>query len=111
MTITEPFCIFNNLRGIPVIVITGTENLMNEDVILGRLLGRREAFNLVAARCTAAEVEAMRQIRDQKLYLKFAPDFNGFCVEQFHTGGPNINRMIRVLEEFGPRYYEFAQLV
>ena len=53
----------------------------------------------------------MRQIRDQKLYLNYAPDWGAFCIEFFQCGKDNVNRLIRNLLEFGPRYYEFAQLM
>jgi hypothetical protein len=35
---------------------------------LNRWMGRREAFGLVAGRCAAADIETLRQIREQKLY-------------------------------------------
>ena len=38
------------------------------DANLDRWLGRREAFGLIAGRCSAAEVESLRRIRTEKLY-------------------------------------------
>ena len=90
--------------------ITGDENTMNADVILGRLLGRREAFSLVAARCSAAEAQTLREIREKKLYLNLAADWGGFCVKYLHMGKANANRIIRLLDEFGAAYFEVAQL-
>jgi hypothetical protein len=83
---------------------------MTNDLTLGRLLGRREAFTIVAARCSAAEAALMRQIRDEKLYVGHAKDWDEFCTTHFHTGKENANRIIRLLEEFGPAYFEVAQL-
>jgi PHD/YefM family antitoxin component YafN of YafNO toxin-antitoxin module len=83
---------------------------MSDDLSLGRLLGRREAFNLIAARCSAADAVLLRKIRDEKLYVDHAKDWEEFCREHLHTSKPNANRLIHILEEFGPQYFEVAQL-
>jgi hypothetical protein len=45
----------------------------NQQVLkLGIMLGQRRAFGLVADRCSAAQAECLRQVRDEKTYLKFA---------------------------------------
>jgi hypothetical protein len=83
---------------------------MSEDLDLGRLLGRREAFQLVAARCSAADAASMREIRDRKLWVGHAADWSEFCVKRLHTSKENANRIIRQLDEFGPTYFEIAQM-
>src|SRR5215471_19144709 len=75
-----------------------------------RLLGRREAFSVVAGRCSAADAETLRNIRDNKLYLALSPDWDEFCVKYLHMSRAAANRIIQLLIEFGPRYYEVAQL-
>jgi len=47
---------------------------------------------------------------DKKLYLDYAKNFNEFCQKHFHTSKENATRLIRLLEEFGPTYFEVAQL-
>lgn len=66
---------------------------------LNRWLGRREAFGLVAGRCSAADVECMRNIRDGKLYLSRAESWADFCVKDLHMGKSNANRLIGLLEK------------
>src|SRR4051794_659562 len=82
---------------------------MSDDLTLGRLLGRREAFNLVAARCSAAEAGQLREIRATKNYLECG-DWEEFCCKHLHMSRENANRIIRLLEELGPQYFEVAQL-
>ncbi len=82
---------------------------MSDDVTLGRLLGRREAFNIIAARCSAAEAAHLRQLREQKNYLD-CKTWDEFCERHLHTSKDSANRVIRYLEEFGPSYFEVAQL-
>jgi hypothetical protein len=83
---------------------------MNDDLTLGRLLGRREAFNVVAARCSAADAAILRELREKKLYLNHAEDWDEFCTQHLHTTKETANRLIRHLDEFGPTYFEVAQL-
>jgi hypothetical protein len=77
---------------------------------LSKWLGRREAFGLVAGRCSAADVECMRRIRDDKLYLQCAKDWGEFCEKFLHMSKSNVNHQIRLSEEFGPEYHHVAQL-
>ena len=77
---------------------------------LGRWLGRREAFSLIAARCSAAEAETLRRIRDDKLYLACAPNWDEFCERELGASRRNINRVIGYLKEFGPQYFHVVQM-
>jgi hypothetical protein len=83
---------------------------MTDDLSLGKLLGRREAFNIVAARCSAADATLLRQMREEKLYLNHSKDWGEFCQRHLHISRENADRIIRLLEEFGPTYFEVAQL-
>jgi hypothetical protein len=80
------------------------------DVNLDRWLGRREAFGLIAGRCSAAEVESLRRIRDEKLYRGRAQSWDEFC-SQIGVSRRNVERGIRHLEDFGPSFFHLAQLM
>ena len=77
---------------------------------LGMMLGTRKAFASVAGRCSAADAECLRRIRDQKLFLSRAADWEEFCPKYLGLSKAQANRYIRYLEEFGPDYFEVAQL-
>jgi len=77
---------------------------------LGMMLGTRKAFAAVAGRCSAADAECLRRICDQKLYLSRAASWEEFCPEYLGLSNRHANRIIRNLEEFGPDYFELAQL-
>jgi hypothetical protein len=79
-------------------------------VELGRLIGRREAFAAVAARCSAADAESLRRIRDEKLYKQLGLTWEEFCVERLGSSRRNIERTLRLLDEFGPAYFHVAQM-
>jgi len=83
---------------------------MTDDLTLGRLLGRREAFNVMAARCSAADAALLRDFREQKLYVGHAENWDDFCTKFLNTTKDSANRVIRNLQEFGPSYFEVAQI-
>ena len=80
------------------------------DFHLGTLLGRRQAFGLIAARCSAADAACLREIRNQKSYKSVANNWAQFCSHHLGMSPTHANRMISYLDEFGPEYFELAQL-
>jgi hypothetical protein len=72
---------------------------------LGIILGSRIAFASVAGRCSAADAECMRRMRDEKLYLHRAPTWEEFCPQYLGLSKAQANRVIRYLGEFGPDYF------
>jgi len=77
---------------------------------LGWWIGRREAFALVAGRCAAADVETLRQIREQKLYKQCNKTWAGYCTEDLHVARRSVDREIGYLEEFGPEFFHVRQM-
>ena len=76
----------------------------------GKMLGRRQTFSLVAGKCTVADVECLKKTRDQKLYRGYAKSWEECCTRHIGMSRANAERMIGLLEEFGPAYFEVAQL-
>jgi hypothetical protein len=77
---------------------------------LFRWLGRRDAFSLMAGRCSAADAECIKRLRDTKLYLKRAKDWEQFCDKFLHMSKSKANFLLRLLDEFGPAYFYIAQV-
>lgn len=77
---------------------------------LGLWLGRREAFGAIAGRCSAAEVECMRRIRNQKLYRVHARNWDEFCMKHLGSSRRSVDLSIRLFEELGAAYFHVAQL-
>jgi hypothetical protein len=76
----------------------------------GKMLGRRQTFSLVAGKCTAADAKCLKETRDRKLYLGYAKSWEECCTKHIGMSRVNAERMIARLEEFGPAYFEVAQL-
>jgi hypothetical protein len=83
---------------------------MNDDLNLGKLLGARQAFGLVAGRCSAADATILRDIRDNKKYLNSAPTWSEFCEKDLRLSKSHANYLIRLLNDLGPNYFALAQL-
>src|ERR1035437_5659934 len=80
-------------------------------VDLGRLLGQRRAFAAVGGRCSAAHAQLLRRIRDEKLYRAVAPSWRRFCDAHLAITCRHAERLIALLNRFGPTYFEISQLV
>src|ERR1035438_9549514 len=82
-----------------------------ETLDLGRLLGQRRAFGAVAGRCSAAHAQLLRRIRQEKLYRPVAPSWRAFCGPHLAISRRHADRLISLLDRFGPIYFELSQLV
>lgn len=81
-----------------------------EEVELGKWMGRREAFSLIAGRCSAAEVESLRRIREGNLYQKLSCTWDEFCAQRLHVTSRTVDRDIAYLRRFGPAFFTLRQL-
>jgi len=77
---------------------------------LGRSLGENHAFGVVAGRCTAAQAAGLLRLREGKAYLQCAPNWDSFCDRFLKMCRSEADKFIRLWEEFGPGYFELAQL-
>jgi hypothetical protein len=82
-----------------------------EALNLGRLLGQRRAFAAVAGRCSAANAQLLRRIRDEKLYPPCAPSWRAFCADYLAITRRQADRLIALLNRFGPIYFELSELL
>ena len=87
------------------------QNPIDPGVDLGRLLGQRRAFAAVGGRCSAAHAQLLRRIRDEKLYQAIAPSWRTFCGTHLAITCRHADRLIALLNRFGPTYFEISQLV
>ena len=78
---------------------------------LGAGLGRHQAFGMVASRCTAADAECLRTIRQSGQYKKLGLTWERFCPQRAGISRAYADRLIQHLEEFGANYFRLAQLM
>jgi hypothetical protein len=89
---------------------TAQQQQIGEGVDLGMWLGRRQAFALMAGRCSAADAECIREARRNKRYRALKMTWEQFCVERLGITSVTANKIVRQLEEFGPEFFTLAQL-
>lgn len=79
-------------------------------ISLAQWMGRREAFGLVAGRCSAADIEIIRRIRDERMYAIHNCTWDEFCVRHLRVSRRTVDREIAHLREFGPAFFTVRQL-
>jgi hypothetical protein len=77
---------------------------------LGVALGQNHAFGLIAGRCSAAQAEGLRRLREEKLYKRCTEKWDDFCPRYLKISRSEADRTIKLWEEFGPAYFEVSQL-
>jgi len=82
-----------------------------EDVLeVGVWLGRRQAFSIVAGRCSAADAQSLRELRESKKYKELGLTWEECCKQHAGIARSSAELIIRNLEEFGPDYFVVAQV-
>src|SRR5690349_19154968 len=90
--------------------------LANMDTIekamkLATLSGMHLAFGAVANKCSAADADILKQIRDSGYYKQFKVTWSVYCREKLNVSRTYADRLIKYREEFGENYFRIAQLV
>ena len=73
-------------------------------------MGRREAFGLIAGRCSAADIEILRRVNDEKVYAAMNCTWAEFCTRHLHVARRTVDYEIGLLREFGPAFFTVRQL-
>ncbi len=84
---------------------------MEDAVDLGTWMGRKQAFSLMAGRCSAAEAECIRKLRTKRAYRAVGLNWDKFCRERLGISRSNADSIVRQLEEFGPAFFTLAQVM
>jgi hypothetical protein len=77
---------------------------------VGVALGQNHAFGLIAGRCSAAQAEGLRRLREEKLYKRCTEKWEDFCSRFLRISRAEADRTIKLWEEFGSAYFELSQL-
>ena len=95
-----------NQNGVTMPMPKGDEAVLD----IGQWLGRRQAFGMLASRCTAADAECLKRLRDSKSYKRLGMSWEEFCRERAGVSRRHADKLIKDLEEFGANYYRIAEL-
>jgi hypothetical protein len=78
-------------------------------LLVGIALGQSQTFGVMAGRCSAAQAQVIRRLREEKLYKQCCEKWDDFCPSYLHMCRSEADRFIRLLEEFGPAFFEMSQ--
>jgi len=76
---------------------------------LGAWLGRHQAFGMIASRCSAADAECLKTIRDRELYKELGLTWPQFLEKHVGASRTYVEKQIHCWEEFGPNYHRFVE--
>src|SRR5215831_17695696 len=76
---------------------------VDELIRLGSDLGQNVAFGLIAGRCSAAQAEGPRRLRNERVYKRVTEHSRDFCPGHLRMSGAQADRIIRLFEKFGRR--------
>jgi hypothetical protein len=88
-----------------------TTSKLQDAVDLGTWMGRKQAFSLIAGRCSAADAECIRQMRSKRAYRALGLNWDKFCRERLRICRATADLIVRQLEEFGPAFFTLAQIM
>src|SRR5271157_2782887 len=79
-------------------------SMIDEAFDVGTWVGRKQAFALVAGRCSAADAEILFEIREKKLSRTVEPTWEEFCVKRLGMTRGYVDRVVRQFKELGPNF-------
>jgi hypothetical protein len=91
-----------------------SSDLKAEDSLLLQLgfnLGQNHTLGMLAGRCSAAQAQILRSLREEKLYRRCCRTWDDFCAKYVKMSRSEADRIIKLLEEFGPAYFELSQVI
>ena len=86
------------------------EKKLEDALEVGTWLGRRQALSIMAGRCSAADAQCLRELRESKKYKSMGLTWEECCKQRAGIHRSSAEAIIRNLEEFGPDYFVIAQV-
>ena len=86
------------------------ENIPNELVNASAWIGRQQAFALIGTKCSAAQAQCLREIRESHAYEKLGVTWDEFCPRYAAISRSKADDLIRRLDEFGQDYFRICEV-
>jgi hypothetical protein len=75
---------------------------------VGKWVGRHQAFGMIAAKCSAAQAQSLKRLKDSAEYKALDMTWDQFCNAHLGISRPTADRIIANFEEFGAAYFNLA---
>jgi len=73
--------------------------------------GRQQAFAVVVSKCTLAQAECLRQMRETRAYEQYGLTWDEFCPHHAGISRSKADHLIQQVKEFGEDYFRLSALV
>lgn len=78
---------------------------------VAKWVGRQQAFALVANKCSAAQAEILKRLKDSSAHKAFGLSRDEFCDQQLGITRQTADRIIANYEEFGAAYFAMSNVM
>jgi hypothetical protein len=78
---------------------------------LGALVGRGQAFGLIASHALADQAAILKQVHDSRSFESLGLSWNEFCERHAGVSPSYAFKLIQRLNEFGVEYFKLARIV
>jgi hypothetical protein len=86
------------------------EPITSELVNAGAWLGRQQAFALIGTKCSGAQAQCLREIRESRAYEKLGVTWDEFCPRYAAISRSKADDLIHRLDEFGQDYFRICEV-
>jgi hypothetical protein len=86
------------------------EAITSELFDAGAWIGRQQAFSLVGSKCSAAQAQCLREIRESRAYERLGVTWDEFCPRYAAISRSKADDLIRRLDEFGQAYFRICEV-
>ncbi|HZZ78441.1 MAG TPA: hypothetical protein VFE62_07970 [Gemmataceae bacterium] len=80
-------------------------------VEVGKWVGRQQAFGMIANKCSAAQAEILKRMKDSAAHKAFGLTREEFCDQHLGISRQTVDRIIANYEEFGAAYFAMTSLM
>ena len=78
---------------------------------VGTWIGRRQAFGLMASKCSFADATSLKYLREGRQYKEAGLTWDEFCTRHLGISKTHADRIISQLEEFGSAYFALSEVI
>jgi hypothetical protein len=74
-------------------------------------VGRQQAFGMIANKCSAAQAQILKRLKDTSAHKAFGLTREDFCTQHLGINRSTADRIIANLEEFGTAYFALSNIM
>lgn len=81
-----------------------------EWVDIGAWVGRQQAFAVIATKCSSAQAQSLKQVKESRSFEKLGLTWKDFCTQYAGISRVHADRVIQQYQEFGEAYFRLSEI-